>query len=299
MTRMTGALSRGVLSLTLAWGVAQGAQAVEILRWDRVPLAVPLQVGQERIVFIDQHVRVGVPNTLKEALRVQSANGALYLKADQPIEPTRLQLQSASTGELILIDIAATRAAQGAAPLEPIKIVRGERAPSTYGATDTSEPDSDEADDEEQDIASQPPVRETPIPVVLTRHAAQSLYAPLRTVEPVDGISPVNLAPGLNLSGLLPSQPVRASALAAWRLDDYWVTAVKLQNLSANRLALDPRELQGDLATATFQHATLGNRGDPADTTVVYLVTQGRDLAQSVLPALSQVDATLNQGDAP
>ena len=41
----------------LAVAAAPVAQAVEILRWERMPLAVPLKVGQERIVFIDRNVR--------------------------------------------------------------------------------------------------------------------------------------------------------------------------------------------------------------------------------------------------
>ena len=40
------------------------ANAVEILRWDRIPLALPLIAGQERIVFVDQNVRVGLPRNL-------------------------------------------------------------------------------------------------------------------------------------------------------------------------------------------------------------------------------------------
>lgn len=91
----------------LAVAAAPVAQAVEILRWERTPLAVPLKVGQERIVFIDRNVRVGVPAGVGERLRVQSAGGAVYLRASEPIEPTRLQLQDADTGALILLDIAA------------------------------------------------------------------------------------------------------------------------------------------------------------------------------------------------
>ena len=86
----------------LAVAAAPIAQAVEILRWERMPLAVPLKVGQERIVFIDRNVRVGVPAGVGERLRVQSAGGAVYLRASEPIEPTRLQLQDADTGALIL-----------------------------------------------------------------------------------------------------------------------------------------------------------------------------------------------------
>ena len=44
------------------------ANAVEILRWDRIPLALPLIVGQERIVFVDQNVRVGLPRNLVDKL---------------------------------------------------------------------------------------------------------------------------------------------------------------------------------------------------------------------------------------
>jgi integrating conjugative element protein (TIGR03749 family) len=129
---------------------------------------------------------------------------------------------------------------------------------------------------------------------VLTRYAAQNLYAPLRTVEPTPGIGRVNLRSNLTLDTLLPTLPVRAQALAAWRLEDQWVTAVQLTNTSAHWLDLDPRALQGDLLAATFQHPTLAPGGLAADTTVVYLVTRGHGLAESLLPKLAPVDATVN-----
>ena len=59
--------------LFLSLGVVFTSQAVEILRWQRLPLAVPLVVGQERVVFIDHNVRVGMPEGLGARLRVQSA----------------------------------------------------------------------------------------------------------------------------------------------------------------------------------------------------------------------------------
>ena len=108
---------------TLTLALIPSALALEILRWERLPLAVPLVVGHERVIFIDRNVRVGVPASLGDRLRVQSAGGALYLLASEPIEPTRLQLQDANTGILILLDIAAE---PGEAPLEPVRIVEGE-----------------------------------------------------------------------------------------------------------------------------------------------------------------------------
>lgn len=286
---------RVVFLTCLVAAYAHGAQAVEIMRWERMPLAVPLLVGQERIVFVDKNVRVGIPNNIKAILRVQSFGGAIYLKASEPIPPTRLQLQVSGTGEIILVDIAAQDPKEGQKQLEPVKIVPGEEASKHYGQSPTAVPqDAKNSDDEDEDAA--PLSHETPIPVVLTRYAAQNLYAPLRTVETLDGVSKANLDKHLDLTSLLPTQPVQASALGAWKLENHYVTAVKLTNLSNQSISLDPRELQGDFATATFQHNTLGSRGNSADTTVVYLVTAGHDLGQSLLPKVSSVNAANNLG---
>ncbi|WP_323147886.1 TIGR03749 family integrating conjugative element protein [Pseudomonas oryzihabitans] len=286
--------SRHSLALVLSGLLLSGlAQAIEIRKWERVPLAIPLVVGQERILFVDANVRVGVPPAIADKLRVQSTGGAIYLRAKDLIEPSRLQLQNAATGEIMLVDIAATPAQEGQAALEPIKIVPGDTTPARYGQAVAAAPKSSakashQADKEEDEPA--PPKRETPIPVVLTRYAAQMLYAPLRTVEPVDGVAQVRIDKRLDLSTLLPALPVEASQLGAWRLDDHWVTAVKLRNQTGQRLALDPRELMGDFATATFQHPYLGARGDASDTTVLYLVTRDHGLGQSLLPSLGAAD---------
>ncbi|VBI28565.1 TIGR03749 family integrating conjugative element protein [Burkholderia pseudomallei] len=257
------------------------AHAVEVMHWDRLPLAVPLIVGQERVVFIDRDVRVGVPAEIADHLRVQSADGAIYLRASAPIQPSRLQLQDVANGTLILLDIAAHPAAPKEVPLEPVRIVTDHAASGKLAQTPTH--DDDASDDT-------PKAPDTPVPVLLTRYAAQSLYAPLRTIEPMDGIASVPVDRTLPLVSLLPTLPVRASAWAAWRLDDEWVTAVRLTNTSAQHLDLDPRALQGDFVAATFQHPDLGPAGDDTDTTVVYLVTRGHGLPASLLPAVSPID---------
>ncbi|WAG81612.1 TIGR03749 family integrating conjugative element protein [Metapseudomonas furukawaii] len=256
-------------------------QATEILRWERLPLALPLLVDQERVVFVERNVRVGLPASLGNRLRVQSAAGAIYLLASEPIEPTRLQLQDADTGTVMLLDIAAEPAQDGQPPLEPVRIIEAASTATASAADDGS-------------AAAAQPVRATPQPVILTRFAAQNLYAPLRTVEPVPGVVRVTLRRDQPLDTLLPTLPVQAHALAAWRLDNLWVSAVHLRNSAAHWLDLDPRALQGHFLAATFQHPTLGPRGTPEDTTVVYLVTRGHGLAQALLPAIAPVDAALN-----
>ena len=221
-------------------------------------------------------------------LAAAAAPGAVYLRASEPIEPTRLQLQDADTGALILLDIAAEPPKDGEAELEPVRIVEGSSTLTRYGDQAGG---ADEAPARAQGQAvARAARRETPIPVVLTRFAAQNLYAPLRTVEPLPGVMRVNLRRDLDLGTLIPTLPVRAVALASWRLEDQWVTAVRLINSSSGWVTLDPRVLQGDFLTATFQHEALGPRGTPEDTTVLYLVTRGRGLAQSVLPAIHRFD---------
>ncbi|EKY3920598.1 TIGR03749 family integrating conjugative element protein [Enterobacter hormaechei] len=279
-----------ILGLLIIAFLPANVQALEILRWERLPLAVSLLVDQERVVFIDRNVRVGVPASLTGRLRVQSAGGAIYLRASEPIEPTRLQLQDADSGALILLDIAAETATAGQPPMEPVRIVDAEGTPTRYGDLAAAA----KSDENGEPEAVSRTARETPVPVVLTRYAAQNLYAPLRTIEPVSGITRVNLKRNLPLDTLLPTLPVRARALAAWRLDGLWVTAVRLTNTSKSRLSLDPRLLQGDFMTGAFQHNTLGPAGTPEDTSVVYLVTKGHGLPESLLPAISPVNTALN-----
>ncbi|VVO72617.1 hypothetical protein PS887_01377 [Pseudomonas fluorescens] len=253
-----------ILGLTVAlvlWDVA--AQAVELMHWERLPLAVPLVINQERVVFVDENVRVGVPSSLRDKLRVQSTGGTLYLRASEAIAPTRLQLQSVTTGEIILLDVEAT---PGDQPLEPVRIIKNAPVQAT-----------------ETESSTAPVPEHTPIPVALTRYAAQSLYAPLRTVESLPGVRRVPLKLRSELPTLLPTENVSSTPIAAWRLGDYWVTAVKLRNRGSETVQLDPRRLQAKLFAASFQHAFLGPVGSPEDTTVAYLVTHGAGLEHAVL----------------
>ncbi|MCC8367800.1 TIGR03749 family integrating conjugative element protein [Xenorhabdus sp. PB61.4] len=243
----------GLVSLLL---FCVGAKADELLTWERIPLPVTLQVGQERIIFADRNVRVGLPPALGEKLRVQSTGGAVYLKANSAFPATRLQLQDSENGEIILLDVTAGKT--GAS--EPVRIIC---------------PAEKSIDSKDKSHSQSKPPLSAPTPVLLTRYAAQQLYAPLRTVEPVSGIQPVNLHLAASITTLYPSEPVEVTPLAGWRLHHHTVMALKLRNTAKRVISLDPRVLQGQFVTAAFQHRWLGKAGTPEDTTVLYLVTQG------------------------
>ena len=78
------------------------------------------------MVFVDRSVRVRVPASVGDRLRVQSADGAVYLRASGPIASTRLELQDMASGRLILLDVAAAPAKAGEPALEPMRIVQDE-----------------------------------------------------------------------------------------------------------------------------------------------------------------------------
>lgn len=262
MNRLVGCLLLGLVSVSAL------TQAEEVRQWQRLPLAISLVVGQERVIFVDQPIRVGLPAPLAGRLRVQSAGGALYLLASETLAPTRLQVQLVESGEVLLLDIAAE---PGAQPLEPVRIAL---ADTTMVATDAP-------------TVSAP----TPVPVALVRYAAQQLYAPLRTVEPLPGVRPVRLRLSGKLATLMPTDSLIATPLMAWRLEDFWVTAVLLRNRTARTVPLDPRRVQARLYATSFQHYYLGAQGTAEDTSVAYLVSRGGGLEQALFtPPLTEVD---------
>lgn len=280
----------------LAWLVtavfAGEALAVEVMRWERRPLAIPLPVDEERIVTLDRNVRVGLPPALAnpEVLRVQSAGGVLYLKAFDSFDTQRVRVQDVESGDVLLLDLSAGEGVSS----EEILVVDSRESSTASSSSDSggantvsTPPSSAQASDSAAQRAST-----TPVPVLLTRHAAQSLYAPQRTIEPLRGVSRVPMRLPESLSTLLPSLPVTATPLSAWRLDGWTVTAVKLENNDRQRaFEMDPRWLQGEFYSATFMHPYLAPRGSMEDTTTVFLVTRRGGLDRALIPLEEADDA--------
>ncbi|QGX92446.1 TIGR03749 family integrating conjugative element protein [Tatumella sp. TA1] len=275
-----GLMALSFALLPLAILVSRPAGADELMKWERIPLQIPLKVGQERVVFVDKNVRVGFPPALNGKLRVQSTGGAVYLKADSAFPQTRVQLQDVESGEVLLFDIAAGEKG----PTEPVRLVysgdvstlshAGDAAGQPGGAgraVSGSGSSAPTGNDDGTQAKRKKISYSAPIPVLLTRYAAQSLYAPARTVEAVPGIHPVNPHLPLRISTLYPSEPLTVTPLAGWG-----VANRRLTNTGSRKVVLDPRALQGQFVSASFQHRWVGPAGTPEDTTTVYVVTAGR-----------------------
>jgi integrating conjugative element protein (TIGR03749 family) len=109
-------------------------------------------------------------------------------------------------------------------------------------------------------------------PIVLTRFAAQQLYAPQRVLREPPGVRRIPMGTPEEVS-LYRGENVVAHPLASWQGGGLYVTALKMTNLGTTRISLDPRMLKGHFVSATFQHNTLGVAKSLSDTTCVYVVT--------------------------
>lgn len=266
-----------VILLTLASSTVL-ADASERVLWDKRPINVHLQVGNERIIHFPDDVRYWLPDTVKRHVSVLAANGVLYIRAMEPFPTTRLRIQGLNDQQVYLLDITASEAAAVSDELIVMtkKNTRNRSKEATaYRTTEDWR-------------------------IRLTRYAAQQLYAPERLVDgdsaikriPVESKTSVPLIRG----GLIETVPI-----ASWQGHGLTVTAVRVRNLSRHSLqlqfdrsdslqALDLSYLvRGDWLTATLQHDRLGAMGDETDTTTLYLVSNRSFVESLSLPIDSRV----------
>lgn len=266
-----------VILLTLA-STTVLADASERVLWDKRPINVHLQVGNERIIHFPDDVRYWLPDTVKRHVSVLAANGVLYIRAMEPFPTTRLRIQGLNDQQVYLLDITASEVAAVSDELIVMtkKNTRNRSKEATaYRTTEDWR-------------------------IRLTRYAAQQLYAPERLVDgdsaikriPVESKTSVPLIRG----GLIEAVPI-----ASWQGHGLTVTAVRVRNLSRQSLqlqfersdslqALDLSYLvRGDWLTATLQHDRLGAMGDETDTTTLYLVSNRSFVESLSLPIDSRV----------
>lgn len=229
--------------------------------WNKLPIQVVLPVNLERLVTFNVPVRVDLPPdldaiTLRTQIVADTNSGTIYWTALKPFESHRVQVQDIVSKNIYLLDLTSNTDARDTTRLEVT-------VPNTNSLETSPSPAS--TSQQVSDVAK-------PDPVILTRMAAQHLYAPERLLQVPDGVfrTPVRQIP---TDALFHGAKVEATPLVAWRSGDLIITAVKLKNLIASDLILDPRTLRGHWQTATFQHNLLKPQGTARDTTAAYLIS--------------------------
>ena len=253
---------------TLAWLVCAAAYA-ETVRWERTPIALHLEVGQERMVAFPLGGDVGVPRTLVDAgaLRVDFVNDTAYWNAYAPFAPHRVPVRLAD-GTTVLFDVSAGPARNGATP-GLLRVVR-----AGEDAAEVSESAAGTAEGERV--------------LRLIRFAVQQDYAPARVAGTLPGAVHGTVAVEGDLSRLYRhADAARLEVLprSAWEALGLHVTGLEFVNASEVPMKLDPRLLQHTAGVAVNGHgrrfvaagwlaAELAPAGRSGSSTMVYVVTR-------------------------
>lgn len=250
--------TRFVLILTILMLTDSVLAAQDIVHYDKEPILVELTVGEERILQFGDHVSLGQTRFQKNKhlLRVQSAQGALYLQALKPFEKQRFQVKRHTDGRFVLLDIVASE--KSSTPLNNMRIILPSEntVPSEAVDVETQEP---------------PPIG----PVELTRFASQRFYAPQRLHRDAPGISsapigvrePIKLFKGKNMM-TTKSQPI-----IGWQGGGYYIAAIHVENTSQDRITLSYTDINVPFRYATFQFHSLLPAGEAGSATMLYLVS--------------------------
>ncbi len=214
------------------------------LVWDRKPLSVDLKVDGERYLYFPYPVEVGVPSELTEILKVQSVGNTVYLTATQPFERHRLLVRSQDDGTIMILDLKAGKDEVGADEVH-IKL-----APQA----------TEENSEHPMNLAT------------LTRHAAQSVYAPIRLHPGSKSLVRVSVPKDANR--LFRTKLIQATPHLCWRSkNNLYVTAVILENKADDPIELEPSMIRGQWKAATFHHHRLLGSDSERNMTVLYLIS--------------------------
>lgn len=228
----------------------------ERVLWNQKPIALRLQVDQERLVRFEQDVAIWLSDELIARLRVESVGGVVYFKALQSFPAQRIRIQEKETNLTYLFDVQAVKEVTASHDLLIVTQATVEQQAQLA-------------------LIESQKVRTTEDWYIrLTRHAVQQLYAPER-LSPIDRQITSVLVDNKTPVALVDTDHVQAVPVAAWRGGGFFVTAVRLRNLSPYPVCLDlDRDVRGDWLALTLQHSVMQPAGSLEDSTSLYLVSK-------------------------
>ncbi len=238
------------------------AASPERVLWEKVPISVHIQKGEERIIHFPDEIRYWLPDSIKQKVSVIAASGVLYIQSFEEFPKTRIRVQGLSDQQIYLLDISSSDLMMTSSEL----IVMTPE--SVINRSQEVEPARNGEDWR----------------VRLTRYAARQLYAREGLAGTDSAVQRIPL-PTTSSIPLIRGNLIETVPIGSWRGNGLTVTAVRLQNQTdkSYRLRFEEKEinddlnlielLRGDWLTATLQHDTVGAKGQDDDSTVLYLVS--------------------------
>ncbi len=256
------------LALMMMSIVVNAETKKERVLWEKRPITVLVNVNNERIIHFPTDIRYWMPDYLKNKVSVLAANGVLYVTAHEPIEKTRVRVQALDSQKMYLIDLIASD--EGS--VTPELII------------------TDKDYIKNQSISISIKSKPSDWYVRLTRFAAQSLYAEEHLMPSDKEITRVKID-RKNTISLIRGGDIEAIPIASWRGGGFYITAIRLRNLSDKTIpivydresisSLKERfvalysDLRGNWLSATIQHHYLAESGheNQEDITTLYLIS--------------------------
>lgn len=239
---------------------ALAKESVERIFWDKKPLKITLPVNKERMITFPSPVKIGLPIKINSQLRTQINHNTVYWLAHEEFKSQRIEIRAIDGSVIYLVDLQAKQTGVSDESIEVI--IKASHAGSNASAQTASAL--------EDGYFS--PKQTSPSYILLTRFAAQQLFAPTRLLKNNQGIHrvPVNRD---TTTYLIQGAMISAKPVAAWKKNSLYVTAIELKNLSTAFISLDPRKIRGQWKAATFQYTYLHPRGSEYDTAALYLIS--------------------------
>jgi len=240
--------------------LASADEPVERIFWDKKPLKITLPVDRERMITFPSPVRIGLPADINNQLRTQINTNTVYWLAHEAFNSQRIEIRAIDGSVIYLVDLQAKNKGASDETIEVIVKASQSNTSSTVQPASSSE-DSYFS-----------PKQASPSYILLTRYAAQQLYAPTRLLKNNHGIHriPVNRE---STTYLIHGEMISAKPVAAWKKKSLYVTAIELKNLSRGFVTLDPRKIRGKWKAATFQYTYVHPAGSEYDTSALYLIS--------------------------
>lgn len=234
---------------------AQESMEVEHIVWDKTPIKLTLPVGKERRIDFPVPIKLEAPAVVVNASKpIQiREDGSVYWTATQVFKPERVKAIT-FTGYSYFLDVEARKDA----PSHPLVVV-DDRVPVDQDEKQTMIERHRSYDYDDVDLA---------------RFAAQNVYAPMRLIKPLPGVTRIPVVE--RDYPLYRGADLTLEPLAQWRsptIPTRYVTAVRVTSNALHESVFDPRQLRGAWLSATAQHPVVHPAGSDGDTTTWYLVS--------------------------
>ena len=257
---------RGIVFIIASWFSAD-AFATKYVQWtegSEVPVAVYLQIAEDKKIKFPEPVALGVTPAFKQFYRYQNLGTVIYLMPKSPLKTPsaiRLMAKGQKTNNTYILVV---RGSNNEMDSEPVDILVG----SASGRKEI---------DGYTHQSSLLRTKQAVTPVALVRYASQQLYAPSHAIEHLNGVKTSPLDASENLDFLYPGNGLSVSPIAAFTAGNYTVTALKVRNKSSHlpvTIQLEKFATRINGVSVSSQHKSLGVSLENSET-AVYVVTVG------------------------